>query len=95
MNNHMRRIRKHLGPDSKARILDGYDSCVAGVLERHGMEPVIVYDKERVLQRLVDDGMTKEEAVEFFDFNQLGAWAGEGTPAFITTSGWIDFLHGE
>jgi hypothetical protein len=30
------------------------------------------------------DGMTYEEAREYFDFNILGAWMGEFTPIFIT-----------
>jgi hypothetical protein len=30
------------------------------------------------------DGMEEEEAIEFFYFNQAGAWVGETTPCFIT-----------
>ena len=26
----------------------------------------------------------REEAFEFFDYNQIGAWMGEDTPCFIT-----------
>ena len=26
--------------------------------------------------------MEYDEAIEFFEFNTIGAWAGEGTPAF-------------
>jgi hypothetical protein len=33
---------------------------------------------------LVMDGF-EEEAVEFHQFNQLGAWVGDHTPAFIDT----------
>lgn len=29
--------------------------------------------------------MPYEGAVEFFDFNVLGSWVGEGTPAFVQT----------
>jgi hypothetical protein len=32
----------------------------------------------------VNDGMTEEEAEEYFNFNQLGAWIGENTPCFLT-----------
>ena len=34
--------------------------------------------------KLIDDGMSIEEAEEFFEYNQLGAWVGETTPVFIT-----------
>ena len=29
--------------------------------------------------------MTYEEAIEYFDYNILGAWMGEYTPVFIQT----------
>ena len=29
------------------------------------------------------DGMTYEEAFEFFDFNIMGAWVGKKTPMFL------------
>ena len=28
--------------------------------------------------------MTYEEAVEYFEFNVIGAWVGEQTPMFLT-----------
>ena len=77
-------IYEMLGDDTKALTMDGYDDCIAGVLERFGMEPIIVYDKQRVLERLMQDGATDEEAYEFFEYNQLGAWMGDGTPGFIS-----------
>jgi hypothetical protein len=77
-------IYEMLGDDTKALTMDGYDDCIAGVLERFGMEPIIVYDKQRVLEKLMQDGATDEEAYEFFEYNQLGAWMGDGTPGFIS-----------
>jgi|TARA_Y100001970_G_scaffold23735_2_gene27952 nicotinamide riboside kinase len=76
-------IYHFLGDESKALTMDGYDDCIAGVLERFGMEPIVVYDKQRVLEKLIRDGATEEEAYEFFEYNQLGAWMGDGTPGFI------------
>jgi len=65
--------------------MDGYDDCIVGMVERFGMTPIICYDKAKVLRKLLrDDGMTQDEAEEFFDFNQLGAWMGNGTPCFLT-----------
>jgi hypothetical protein len=29
------------------------------------------------------DGMTWEEAEEYFEFNQMGAWVGDSTPCFL------------
>jgi hypothetical protein len=32
----------------------------------------------------IEDGMTYEEAEEFYEFNTLGSWVGDGTPAFLS-----------
>ena len=63
--------------------MDGYDDCIAGICTRYGQEPVIIYDRARVIARLMDDGMTEDEAEEFHEFNHADAWMGERTPAFI------------
>jgi len=65
--------------------MDGFDDCIAGVVERIGQEPIICYDKNKVLDQMVKDGMTYEEAVEYFEYNQIGAWVGERTPCFLIT----------
>jgi len=44
-----------------------------------------LYDTDKVLQLLVyNDGMTYDDAVEFFEFNILGSWVGDETPAFFS-----------
>ncbi|NBV78155.1 hypothetical protein EBR66_08395 [bacterium] len=65
--------------------MDGFDDCIVGICERYGMDTVLAYDREKVLAKLMSrDGMTEEEANEFFEFNQIGAWMGELTPVFVT-----------
>jgi hypothetical protein len=64
-------------------LMDGYDDCVVGVVEQFGRPPIVCYDRELVIRKLMEDGMTQEEAEEFFEFNQIGAWAGERTPCFM------------
>ena len=59
--------------------------AVIGMVERYGLQPLILLDKEKCLEIFITrDGMTPEEAQEFFDFNVIGAWMGEGTPCFAT-----------
>jgi hypothetical protein len=65
-------------------VMDGYDDCIVGVIERFGQDPVVCYDKEKVLKKLEADGMSRDEAVEWFYFNQIGAWVGETTPCFLS-----------
>ena len=67
-----------------ALVMDGYNDCVIGILERYGMENIILYDKEKVIQKLIDDGCDSYEgAVEYYEFNQLGGWHGDKTPGFL------------
>lgn len=66
-------------------LMDGYDDCIAGIVTRFGQDPIVCYDRGKVLQRHINDGMTYEEAVEYFEFNQIGGWVGDMTPCFIST----------
>jgi len=43
-----------------------------------------VYSIPKCIDALVEDGMTLEEASEYFAFNTLGAYVGPGTPVFIS-----------
>jgi hypothetical protein len=65
-------------------IMDGYDECIVGIVERFGQPPIICYDRDKVIAAHMKEGMDYEEAEEFFEFNQIGAWLGESTPCFIT-----------
>lgn len=65
--------------------MDGFDDCVIGLVTRCGQAaPCICYDTDLVISKLMLDGMTREEAEEFFEHNQISAWVGEGTPFFLT-----------
>ena len=46
--------------------------------------PKAVYSEEKIIDAFVErDGMTYEEALEYFDYNVRGAYVGEQTPLFI------------
>lgn len=64
---------------------DGYDDCIEGVCLQFGRDPVICYNKNKIIDLFIKDGMTYEEAIEYFEYNVLGAYVGETTPAFIET----------
>ena len=71
--------------DSEALLLPRaeYDHCMVGIGYRFNAVPLAVYDIERVLQGLEKDGMTEEEAIEWYEYNIIGGWVGDGTPIFI------------
>ena len=66
--------------------MDGFDDCILGLFTRCGMDPIICYDEDKVIAKLMSQGMTRDEAYEFYEFNQASAWAGDGTPGFVDTS---------
>jgi hypothetical protein len=71
-----------LNPD--ALLADGFDDAIIGVAERCGQPPLVVYDITKCIEILeLRDGMDHDEAEEFFGFNTLCAWAGDGTPLFL------------
>jgi hypothetical protein len=51
-------------------------------------EPVGVatYDIQKIIEGYVKDGMTTDEAYEYFYYNVEGAYVGDNTPIFIDTS---------
>jgi len=71
------------GDDSNGLlVMDGFDDCIVGVGQRFN-DYFVVYDYRKVIDKLMDDGMSYEEAVEFHEYNQVGAWVGPRTPVFL------------
>ena len=69
--------------NEEALFPDGFDLALVGVCHQFGWPPVAAYDLDHCLQILVEQGMTREEAEEYWSFNMVGAWMGESTPVFI------------
>lgn len=80
-------------------VLDDFNAAMVGYGERINLGPVIIYDKDKIIEMLMkemvvekDDlyeGQTEDDkkyemAIEYFDFNIIGAWMGEYTPIFLT-----------
>ena len=69
-----------------AILLDGFNDAIIGIVEEFGNGPRVLYSKNKILQTLEDrDGMSPFEAVEFYDYNILGLFAGEQNPIFLIT----------
>lgn len=70
--------------DEELLTADGLDDAILGIGGRCGQPSLVVYDVEKVIEILMTrDGMSYEEAQEFFDFNIGGAWVGELTPIWL------------
>lgn len=62
---------------------NGFEDCIVGVGERFGGPPMAILDVEKMLTKLEKEGMTREEAIEYFEFNILGAHVGEQNPVYM------------
>tara|TARA_B100000963_G_C22496328_1_gene611627 strand:- start:294 stop:545 length:252 start_codon:yes stop_codon:yes gene_type:complete len=64
---------------------DGFDDALVGCT--YGANVVAVYDIDRIIEILVEEGMDYEDAVEHADFNIVGSYVGEKTPIFMSFVG--------
>jgi hypothetical protein len=70
-------------PDEEFVKVDGYDDCIVGVVHKAGSQPVLLYSREKLIQRTSEkESWTHEESVEWHEFNTFPAYYGDGTPAF-------------
>ena len=60
---------------------DGFEDALVGCT--YGANVVAVYDINKMIEVLVEEGMEYEDAVEFLDYNVVGAYLGEKTPQYI------------
>lgn len=76
---------RDLNPE--ALLADGFEQAFIGPAHRCGQPTLAAYSRDRAIQLLVvRDGMSHEEAEEFFEFNVVGSWAGPHTPIWISES---------
>lgn len=69
--------------DPEMLMADGFDDCIVGYCYTPGPGYRAVYDVDKMIETLIKrDGMTWEEAWEYFEYNTEGAYVGEKTPIF-------------
>jgi len=70
--------------NAEAWTADGFEDALVGYADV-AQRTIAVYDYESCVEILMSrDGMTREGAEEFIEFNVIGADVGKGTPAFAT-----------
>lgn len=82
-------MKDHLASiDEDMLFADGFEDALIGYAEiwtGNGQEIVALYDKDACIEIMKKrDGMSHDDAIEFFDFNVTGAYVGAKTPAFAT-----------
>jgi hypothetical protein len=68
----------------EALLADGLEDALVGVARRCGQPSLAVYDVRKAAEVLIArDGMTYEDAMEYLEFNSIGAWVGPHTPIWL------------
>jgi len=76
----------HFGIEDGMLLFDPphlFDRAIIGIARRACQPSVVCYDYSTIVELYVADGMEEDEAIEFIEYNTLGAWAGEGTPIVL------------
>jgi hypothetical protein len=71
--------------NEQALLADGFEDAFLGMSEVFGRPSLATYDRDKCIEILMErDGMTDEDAVEYFDFNVAGSWVGGSSPIYLT-----------
>lgn len=66
---------------------EGFEDAIVGIGIQFNRE-ITIYDYEKCVVILMErDGMTRDEADEYMEFNCLNAWIGDFTPVFMMMEG--------
>ena len=77
--------KNRISDDRQLLRADGLDDAVIGYCTNpSNNEYIVVYSIEKILKVLMKrDGMTEDDALEYFDFNIQGAYVGDRTPIYV------------
>jgi len=64
--------------DYSMMVADGFDDAIIGVCGER-----IVYNRDKCIDVLMEQGMTSGEAEEYFQYNVEGSYMGENMPIFV------------
>jgi len=67
--------------NDRAQLADGFEDALIGI---DMVNDVAVYDYDMCIEILMKtDNMTREDALDYFDYNVLGTHVGKYTPTFV------------
>jgi hypothetical protein len=70
--------------DDSLLLSESLDEAFIGIAESFGGGYVAVYDVEEIIRILMRDGISYEDAREYYIYNILGSYMEDMTPIFMT-----------
>ena len=90
----LKKLRELMDVDEPIMLADGFEEAFVGIARQFN-KPIAIYHREKCIKLLMRQGMSEDEAEEFFSFNVEGCYSGDQTPAYLD---WIlepVLLHGK
>tara|TARA_R110000796_G_scaffold229919_1_gene347396 strand:- start:615 stop:935 length:321 start_codon:yes stop_codon:yes gene_type:complete len=82
--------------EESVMLYDNYEDAFVGLGYQQYKGPIAIYDAKKCVEILIEEYMldpdcesrerAEEMAVEYFEYNSVGAWYGEGTPIFMSST---------
>lgn len=66
----------------EALLLDNMGPALIGIGTVAHKDPVAVYSKKKIFEKMLADGFSQEDAAEYFS-KFVGVWAGDNTPVIV------------
>lgn len=76
-------LRQYEEESNEPLLADGFDEALIGFGVQFNQR-VAIYDYARCLDVLEKGGMTNSEAIDYMEYNVVGAYVGRRTPIFLT-----------
>jgi len=78
----LKKLKDLMDVDEPIMLADGFEEAFVGIARQFG-KPIAIYHRDKCIKLLMRQGMTEDEAEEFFGFNVEGCYSGEQTPAYL------------
>ncbi len=70
---------KEINPD--AIIVEGFDDCIIGLCNTFA-GTMLLYSENKIITKL-SKGMTRNDAIEYYEYSILGKWMGQFAPVYM------------
>jgi hypothetical protein len=76
-------IAEQFGEDLLFMEPEYFDRAIIGVVHQFN-KTTVCYNIQKVIAMIMKhNNVTEDEAVEYFEYNVIGAWVGDHTPSFL------------
>lgn len=69
--------------EQKIMLADGLEDAFIGIVESSYTEPRACYSIQKIIKILMNEGMSEDEAEDYFHYNIISANIDEQTPMFL------------